>query len=334
MTLPICSFCQHSEFKIKRNGKILFSPLIGPLFFDSKDLCDAILFPSIDDNTNSLRNNEKYKIPSILCHDKKKKEFYVHELCVIWSPKCFKTHDNLFVVNVYSEILRASKLKCCKCKLKGAATGCFDEDCSKSIHVKCVFESKDWNIIEESYQLWCKKHSDIAMEEAKEALVELEIAEPKVSKNEKSNSKRITDVTKAIIREHALAEQFFSPKVEPVSILPIEPVLVPPSASCLAPVPQVPTIFAEKKSSSRLFLALQKNRVLISHECTTATTDSVPLEMNAALSAVLDQWIFPTMLQHEVANHESIKQCMTEWRKLEHDEQKKQEFILPTLLWK
>lgn len=42
--------------------------------------------------------------------------------------------------NLESEILRASKIKCTKCRRKGAALGCYSKSCRKSFHPRCAVD--------------------------------------------------------------------------------------------------------------------------------------------------------------------------------------------------
>nr|CAB3464894.1 unnamed protein product [Digitaria exilis] len=43
-------------------------------------------------------------------------------------------------INLESEIRRASRLRCKRCGLRGAALGCFDKDCRKTFHVPCALQ--------------------------------------------------------------------------------------------------------------------------------------------------------------------------------------------------
>ncbi|KAG6403103.1 hypothetical protein SASPL_135320 [Salvia splendens] len=62
----------------------------------------------------------------------------VHIKCIEWAPQVYFVNDT--ILNLESELARASKLKCSGCGLKGAALGCFAKSCRRSYHVPCALE--------------------------------------------------------------------------------------------------------------------------------------------------------------------------------------------------
>ncbi|CAL4894124.1 unnamed protein product [Urochloa decumbens] len=81
---------------------------------------------------------------------------YVHERCLEWTPKvCLK--DDI-VENLESEIRRASRLKCGRCGLHGAALGCYYEGCKRSFHVPCALQiiGCRWDVNKRN--VLCPKH--------------------------------------------------------------------------------------------------------------------------------------------------------------------------------
>ena len=51
-------------------------------------------------------------------------------------------------MNLESEIRRASRLRCRRCGLLGAALGCYDNDCKRSFHVPCALQiGCRWDVV-------------------------------------------------------------------------------------------------------------------------------------------------------------------------------------------
>ncbi|XP_051222365.1 protein BREAST CANCER SUSCEPTIBILITY 1 homolog isoform X1 [Lolium perenne] len=61
---------------------------------------------------------------------------YVHKKCMYWAPRVYLNGD--IIVNMEKEISRASRLKCSRCNLPGAALGCYNEPCGQTYHVPCA----------------------------------------------------------------------------------------------------------------------------------------------------------------------------------------------------
>ncbi|KAI5018916.1 hypothetical protein ZWY2020_043804 [Hordeum vulgare] len=82
---------------------------------------------------------------------------YVHERCMVWAPEVESNGDTF--KNVENEINRAKRLRCSRCKLRGAALGCYDNSCRKTYHVPCammILECR-WDV--ENFRVWCPKHA-------------------------------------------------------------------------------------------------------------------------------------------------------------------------------
>ncbi|OQU78211.1 hypothetical protein SORBI_3009G177600 [Sorghum bicolor] len=81
---------------------------------------------------------------------------YVHKKCLEWAPKVWFDGDN--VMSLESEIRRASRLRCKRCGLLGAALGCYEKHCRKSYHVPCAVQIIDcrWDVAK-GYVL-CPEH--------------------------------------------------------------------------------------------------------------------------------------------------------------------------------
>ncbi|TVU19928.1 hypothetical protein EJB05_36110 [Eragrostis curvula] len=66
---------------------------------------------------------------------------YVHKKCLLWAPQVwFESDESDIVVNLEPEIRRASRLRCHRCELPGAALGCYYKSCKKSFHVPCALQ--------------------------------------------------------------------------------------------------------------------------------------------------------------------------------------------------
>ncbi|XP_039837801.1 protein BREAST CANCER SUSCEPTIBILITY 1 homolog isoform X4 [Panicum virgatum] len=80
---------------------------------------------------------------------------YVHKNCLEWAPRVWFKGD--VVMNLESEIRRASRLRCRRCGLLGAALGCYDNDCKRSFHVPCALQiGCRWDVDERL--VLCPKH--------------------------------------------------------------------------------------------------------------------------------------------------------------------------------
>ncbi|VAH20426.1 unnamed protein product [Triticum turgidum subsp. durum] len=82
---------------------------------------------------------------------------YVHEKCMVWAPKVESNGDTF--KNVESEINRSKRLRCRRCKLRGAALGCIDNSCRKSYHVPCAMMIPECRWDDENRRVWCPKHA-------------------------------------------------------------------------------------------------------------------------------------------------------------------------------
>ncbi|KAG8082659.1 hypothetical protein GUJ93_ZPchr0014g47449 [Zizania palustris] len=82
---------------------------------------------------------------------------HVHEKCIEWAPQAFFTGD--IVNNLEPELVRASKIKCSVCGLKGAALGCLVKSCRKSFHVPCAHGISGCRWDEENFVMLCPSHA-------------------------------------------------------------------------------------------------------------------------------------------------------------------------------
>ncbi|CAD5164132.1 unnamed protein product [Musa acuminata subsp. malaccensis] len=82
---------------------------------------------------------------------------HAHQKCIEWAPQIYFSGDT--VKNLEVELRRASKIKCSKCGLKGAALGCYFGSCPKSFHVPCAVEIFDcrWDCV--NFHVLCPNHS-------------------------------------------------------------------------------------------------------------------------------------------------------------------------------
>ncbi|XP_042373893.1 BRCA1-associated RING domain protein 1-like isoform X2 [Zingiber officinale] len=82
---------------------------------------------------------------------------YVHEKCVEWAPQVYFSGE--IVKNFELELKRASKIKCSKCGVKGAALGCYYSNCLKSYHVTCAVQIPDCRWDCRNFNVLCPSHT-------------------------------------------------------------------------------------------------------------------------------------------------------------------------------
>ncbi|XP_037474250.1 BRCA1-associated RING domain protein 1-like [Triticum dicoccoides] len=82
---------------------------------------------------------------------------YVHEKCIVWAPRVQSSGGTF--KNVENEIKRASRWECSRCKLRGAALGCYYGRCRKTYHVPCAVMIPEcrWDV--EGRHVWCPNHA-------------------------------------------------------------------------------------------------------------------------------------------------------------------------------
>ncbi|KAM3411214.1 hypothetical protein ACQJBY_003076 [Aegilops geniculata] len=115
---------------------------------------------------HSFRTSDEFHGPMVLYHNRRivpsdegnpTNAIYVHEKCMVWAPKVESNGDTF--KNVESEINRSKRLRCRRCKLRGAALGCYDNTCRKSYHVPCALMIPECRWDEENRRVWCPKHA-------------------------------------------------------------------------------------------------------------------------------------------------------------------------------
>ncbi|XBJ11152.1 hypothetical protein VPH35_015898 [Triticum aestivum] len=115
---------------------------------------------------HSFRTSEPFHGPMVLYHNRRivpsdegnpTNAIYVHEKCMVWAPKVESNGDTF--KNVESEINRSKRLRCRRCKLRGAALGCYDNSCRKSYHVPCAMMIPECRWDPENRRVWCPKHA-------------------------------------------------------------------------------------------------------------------------------------------------------------------------------
>ncbi|KAH6811408.1 breast cancer associated RING 1 [Perilla frutescens var. frutescens] len=87
------------------------------------------------------------------------KTITIHSKCIEWTPQVYFVGD--IIMNLESELARASKLKCSSCGLKGAALGCFAKSCRRSYHVPCALEIPDCRWDCGDFLMLCPFHNSI-----------------------------------------------------------------------------------------------------------------------------------------------------------------------------
>ncbi|KAM3404832.1 hypothetical protein ACQJBY_007747 [Aegilops geniculata] len=183
---------------------------------------------------HSFRTSEPFHGPMVLYHNRRivpsdegnpTNAIYVHEKCMVWAPKVESNGDTF--KNVESEINRSKRLRCRRCKLRGAALGCYDNSCRKSYHVPCAMMIPECRWDPENRRVWCPKHappdemSSPTMESdtlspvvqnhssqcpAKEISVDCQMEEENINPlpgDEMSSPIIETDITSAVLQNHS-----------------------------------------------------------------------------------------------------------------------------------
>ncbi|XP_051142054.1 BRCA1-associated RING domain protein 1 isoform X2 [Andrographis paniculata] len=83
----------------------------------------------------------------------------VHIKCIEWTPQVYFSGE--MIMNLESELARASKLKCSSCGLKGAALGCFAKSCRRTYHMPCAMEIAGCRWDCEDFLMLCPSHKSI-----------------------------------------------------------------------------------------------------------------------------------------------------------------------------
>ncbi|KAM0857908.1 hypothetical protein ACQ4PT_048150 [Festuca glaucescens] len=104
---------------------------------------------------------------------------YVHKKCMYWAPRVYLNGD--IIVNMEKEISRASRLKCSRCNLPGAALGCYNEPCGQTYHVPCAMMMVPecrWDV--KNLNVLCPKHASdpLPCDEMNSPIMESNISSP------------------------------------------------------------------------------------------------------------------------------------------------------------
>ncbi|KAL5860010.1 hypothetical protein ACOSQ4_001306 [Xanthoceras sorbifolium] len=84
---------------------------------------------------------------------------HVHSKCIEWAPQVY--YDGETVKNLKSELARGAKLKCSRCRLKGAALGCYVNSCRRSYHFPCAAEISNCRWDYGNFLVLCPAHSSV-----------------------------------------------------------------------------------------------------------------------------------------------------------------------------
>jgi len=87
---------------------------------------------------------------------KLKKEYFLHELCALWTPNIFIGTDGK-LKNVLKEIRRSQKYRCSYCHTKGAGLACSHTKCNKDYHYLCALAT-ECITDNQKYVVYCKSH--------------------------------------------------------------------------------------------------------------------------------------------------------------------------------
>ncbi|KRW98990.1 Zinc finger, FYVE/PHD-type [Pseudocohnilembus persalinus] len=95
----------------------------------------------------------------------KKKSYYTHLMCAIWTPQIYLDKDNR-MKNVKAEISRCNSQMCNYCGDLGGGLGCKIDKCKYSYHYKCAIQSdSECKLDQKNFTLYCKNHQKQYLEE-------------------------------------------------------------------------------------------------------------------------------------------------------------------------
>lgn len=118
-------------------------------FFDGDEMKDTLLGPFTYHG-----NHEDVKIR---CHQK----------CACWAPQVHVDPDTGAWCRIVDEYKRGRSLKCVECKQRGATIGCFEPNCRKVWHYRCLRSSfANPKIIADHFAAFCSTHSQFANSDA------------------------------------------------------------------------------------------------------------------------------------------------------------------------
>jgi len=91
----------------------------------------------------------------------KTKNFYVHELCAIWTPDVYLDPKTDKLKNLLKEVKRCNKMMCSHCGRLGGGLGCLDRNCKKSYHFKCCLDDNlNCQLDYKEHTLYCPDHAE------------------------------------------------------------------------------------------------------------------------------------------------------------------------------
>ncbi|KAL3647708.1 hypothetical protein CASFOL_008676 [Castilleja foliolosa] len=148
----------NKDFKSKEETSI--SPSIAPLdvSYVNGSACAFCHSSKITEGTGPLLHYADGQ--EVACGETASSEAIpVHSKCIEWTPQVYFVGET--IKNLESELARASKLKCSRCGLKGAALGCFAKSCRRSYHVPCAVEIPGCRWDCDDFVMLCPAHKSV-----------------------------------------------------------------------------------------------------------------------------------------------------------------------------
>eukprot|EP01064_Diplonema_japonicum_P036382 TRINITY_DN8147_c0_g1_i2.p1 TRINITY_DN8147_c0_g1~~TRINITY_DN8147_c0_g1_i2.p1 ORF type:complete len:416 (+),score=71.89 TRINITY_DN8147_c0_g1_i2:28-1275(+) len=109
--------------------------------------------------------NTGYKYRSIKQTEKRVREVYAHDLCLLWSPQTkFKGETSRVCPrSVPPAVRNAQNRRCSACGHWGASLKCRKSGCKKAFHIPCgLFTSSIGDINEQTFTVCCSQHASTA----------------------------------------------------------------------------------------------------------------------------------------------------------------------------
>lgn len=149
---------KHQDCKTKEDASIISSTALLDASCADGSICAFCHSSKITEQTGRLLHYEGGKEVA-RSEAAFSKTIAVHSKCIEWTPQVYFVDD--IIMNLESELVRASKLKCSSCGLKGAALGCFAKSCRRTYHVPCAVDIPDCRWDCDNFLMLCPNHKSI-----------------------------------------------------------------------------------------------------------------------------------------------------------------------------
>ncbi|XP_073157453.1 BRCA1-associated RING domain protein 1-like [Henckelia pumila] len=146
------------EGKCTEHNSAMSSAVLGAASYMDGSICAFCHSSEITDGSGPMLHYADGKEVA-RCETTLSKVIPVHRKCIEWAPKVYYVGED--IKNLDSELVRAAKLKCSSCGVKGAALGCFAKFCCRSYHVPCAAKIPNFRWDCDDFLMLCPAHKSI-----------------------------------------------------------------------------------------------------------------------------------------------------------------------------